>query len=225
MTSTRSLVAIALALLLTIPLAVQVGFAAENVHDGPATPDSVNETETVEHMFGYQVENVSNDGSSDELFVTFSDEVADDNLSSFSGNVTNADTGKTVSISSSPSIVDGPDGDGVKETVKIGVQPEGERKTIDLIVNVTGSVTWPAVDADTDFPVKASVTDSARAHVTLVTFASVTVRDESSTTGTATDRDDEWSCDGHGNDNVDGKAHNGWNDGGHGDAHDGWNDG
>jgi len=164
-----------------------VASAAENVHEGLADPATVAPGETVQpHKFSYVVEDVSNDGSSDELYVTFPDEVPKENLSSYAGDVTDEGTGESVSVSSSMSIVDGPDGDGVQETLKIGVQPEGERATRDLVVNFTGGqATWPEVDATTDYPMKASVIDSGGPNVDLVDVATVTVEVESEETDPA----------------------------------------
>lgn len=168
--------------------ATNATIAAENVYDGSADPSVVDETTKQKHTFKYTVDNVSNDGSSDLLYLTFPDRInqSTNDLSSFSGNVTNANTGESVSISSSPSIVDGPDGDGVKDTVQIGIQPEGERKSIDVVVRFTGYVTWPNVSTTTDLPVKAAVTDSKYADVPPTTFTAVTVEDEDAGGSTTT---------------------------------------
>jgi hypothetical protein len=169
---------------LALPAAVVAGLllaaggalAAENVHDPYADPSEVNATAKVKHTVGFTVDNVSNDGNADSFYLTFPDDIASANLSSWSGNVTDADTRESISISSSPSIVDGPDGDGIQETVKIGTQSEGERTTRDLIVNFTGYATWPDVSGTQDLPVKASVVDSGAADVTPPeTFTHVTV--------------------------------------------------
>lgn len=165
---------------------VGTALAAENPHGSDASPSSANEGEKVKHTFTYRVDNVSNDGNTDELFVTLPNSVnaSANALSSFSGNVTDAETGASVSISSSPSIVDGPDGDGVKDTVRIGVQPEGQRTAIDLVVRFTGDVTWPAVDSDTDLSVAGATSDSQFGDSGLTDFASVTVQDSTESTPT-----------------------------------------
>jgi hypothetical protein len=177
---------------------IQPVSAAQNLHEGNTDPGTVNESAKVKHTISYQVDNVSNDGSSDELFVTFPNavNVSAGALSSFSGNVTNTETGASVSISSSPSIVDGPDGDGIKETIKIGVQPEGEAAAIDLTVNFTGYVTWPAVTGDTEYGIDGAVTDSKFADAGPVEVTSVLVQDTSTNDDT----------DGGGNDTNDGSG-------------------
>jgi len=127
--------------------------AAENLHDGSVTHPSTGETvyaanssEKKSMTYGYVVENVTNTGESVKLYLTFDDKFNNSagRLSSFSGNATCVCGGnpESVSISSSASIVDGPDGDGVKETIEIGVQPAKRDQPIELIVNFTGDVTW-----------------------------------------------------------------------------------
>ena len=129
--------------------------AAENLRDGSTTHPSTGEyiyaanaTEKKSITYGYVVENVTNTGESVELYLQFEDPfnntAGPQRLSSFSGNVTCICGGvpESIGIASSASIVDGPDGDGNKETIKIGVQPNKRDTPIDLIVNFTGDVTW-----------------------------------------------------------------------------------
>jgi hypothetical protein len=159
--------------------------AAGNVHDGLADPDhAVGKGEEVDHTFSYKVDDVTNEGEEVRLFVTFPDEIDSERLDSWGGEVTDRETQATVSISSSASIVDGPDGDGIQETVTVGVQPEGERASRDLLVNFTGSIAWPTVDEQRQMPVQASVEDPDGPDVTLVEFAIVTLEPEGSTTDT-----------------------------------------
>jgi len=177
-------IAIATALLALTGVA-GLASAAENVHDGGADPDhAVGNSEEVDHAFSYKVDNVSNEGDESTLFVTFPDRIDSQRLGSFGGEVTDRETQETVSISSSASIVDGPDGDGIQETVTVGVQPEGERAARDLLVNVTGSIEWPTVEETTEMPVEASVIDPDGPDVTLVEIASVTVEPETTSQAT-----------------------------------------
>jgi MYXO-CTERM domain-containing protein len=165
------------AVLLVLLLAAGTAQAADGIRDGEVRPDAVDEENKTKHNFGYVVPGVSNDGGSNTLLLILPGGVTSDELSSFSGNVTDEDTRESISISSSPSIVDGPDGDGVHETVTIGVQPEGEQASRDLIVNFTGYVKWPDVAGTTDLAVKAAVTDSGGSDVAPTEFVTVTVRD------------------------------------------------
>ena len=161
--------------------------AAQNLHAGSVSPGGVDEGETVKHTVTYQVTNVSNDGNTDELFLEFPNEVnaSVNALSSFSGDVTNTETGASVSVSSSPTLVDGPDGDGVKETVRIAVQPSGQLESVDLTVSFRGYATWPTVDGDTTYPIDAAVIDSKYSDVGPSQVTSVTVRNTDDTTSTA----------------------------------------
>jgi len=162
MTSTRTrhrtvLVAVAVVLATLVGGIALTGsaVAAENLHDGSTTDPSTGEyiyaanaSEEKQITYGYVVENVTNTGESVELYLQFEDPfnntAGPQRLSSFSGNVTCICGGvpESIGIASSASIIDGPDGDGNKETIKIGVQPNKRDKPIDLIVNFTGDVTW-----------------------------------------------------------------------------------
>lgn len=146
--------------------------AAENLHDGSVTDPSTGETiyaanssEKKSMTYGYVVENVTNSGESVKLYLefddTFNNSAGDNRLSSFGGNVTCVCGGnpEPVSIASSPSIVDGPDNDGVKETIEIGVQPNKKDTPIELIVNFTGDVTWTNESTNVVYPVRGAVVE------------------------------------------------------------------
>jgi hypothetical protein len=61
-------------------------------------------------------------------------------------------------------VVDGPDGDGLKDALEFAVSPDGEG-TVDARVVVSTYVTWPAVDGSERMRVGALVDDSARGEV------------------------------------------------------------
>jgi hypothetical protein len=167
--------ALPVALLALVALAGAAA-AAENVHDGVAEPDTVvGDGEAVEQRLGFAVDEVANEGDSVVLSVTLADDVAGEPLDGFSGEVQDADTGESVQVGSSAEVVDGPDADGLQDTVRIGVQPEGERATRNLSVNVTGDVAWPEVDEPRELPVRATVADADGPSVALERFATVTV--------------------------------------------------
>jgi len=142
--------------------------AAENLHDGslthPSTGESIyaaNSTEKKSITYGYSVDNVTNSGDEVILYLEFPNQVNNSagKLSSFSGNVTCKCGGnpESIGLSSSASIVDGMDGDGVKETIKIGIQPNKKDKPIGIIVNFTGDATWPDVEENQQYDLKAGV--------------------------------------------------------------------
>ena len=144
--------------------------AAENLHDGstthPSTGETIyaaNSTEKKSITYGYVVENVTNSGETVELYLQFEDPFnntkGDDRLSSFGGNVTCLCGGnpQSVGIASSADIVDGPDGDGNQETIKIAVDPDIKDKPIDIIVNFTGDVTWTEEQTNVKYNVSGAV--------------------------------------------------------------------
>jgi len=142
--------------------------AADNLHDGSMTDSSTgeriyaaNSTEKKSITYGYSVDNVTNTGESVKLYLEFPDEVNNSagKLSSFGGNVTCKCGGnpESIGVESSATIGDGMDGDGVKETIVIGVQPNKKDKPIDIIVNFTGDATWPKAETNEEYDLKAGV--------------------------------------------------------------------
>ena len=182
-------VAVVLAALTGVALvgAAAAAAAAENIHDGSVTDPSTGETvyaantsEQKELTYGYVVENVTDSGESVKIQVAFNDQfnVSSGRLdaSSFSGNVTRrcGGTPQDVQISESAIAVDG-DGDGIEETIRIGVQPDERDQPIDLIVNVTGPVEWSEESTDVAYPVEGYVDDPNRNDASRTSFETVTV--------------------------------------------------
>lgn len=145
-------------------------FGAENLHDGSMTHPStgepihaVNSSEKKQITYGYVVDNVTDSGDTVELFLTFPNHINNSagKLSSFGGNVTCVCGGayESASVDSSATIVDGPDGDGRKETVRIATSPSKTDTPVDLVVNFTGYATFPAVDSNREVTVKGAVVE------------------------------------------------------------------
>jgi PKD repeat protein len=141
---------------------------------GSIAPETVNESVTESHDVGAVFENVSRDGSTDTFAITFPDAVAGGNLSADSATVTDLGTDEEISITSSLSKVDGPDQDGIRDTLRFAVSPDGGG-TIDVAANVSVDVTWPEVDANTTYTVQTSAEDSATGNVSLTPVANATV--------------------------------------------------
>lgn len=172
----RSHASIALTALLVAAAAVGgagVVGAADGVAEGSVSPATVEAGATVDHTATVVVENVSADGDEDVLYVAFPD---DADVSPNGVSVENADTGDTVGVSSSPELVDGPDGDGVADTVRFAVQPDGGG-AVDLRVNVSASVGWPAAAGDAEYPLRLVANDSDGTSVGPTTFATVVAED------------------------------------------------
>lgn len=173
--------AISLALIVAMSLAASTviftgtGQSANSLQNGSADPASVNETRTVTHTFSFETNNVSRDGNTDRFFVAFPDRIAG-NLSPNTVSVNNRSDGSAISISSSKEIVDGPDKDGIKETITFAISPDGGG-SVNVSVTVNTDVTWPDVDGDTAMPIEASVIDSKSPNIGLTQFATVTVKD------------------------------------------------
>jgi len=186
--------------------------AAENVHDGtledPDTGDpiqSVNASETTTIRYGYEVDNVANTGESVSLFLAFPNEVNSttglESPGSFQVDVTCKCGGdpEPVSVSSSPTVADGPDGDGVQEMITVGIQPSKRDEPIDLVVTMTGPATYPNVTTETTYDLTAYVDESiSSGQDTDAVFEDVTVTadDTGSDDGSGPDSDDGASSDG-----------------------------
>jgi surface glycoprotein (TIGR04207 family) len=161
--------------------------AADTLDDGSLTNPSdpsevihaVNSSEKKQINHGYTVNNVTNTGESVKLFLEFPDLVNNsaNKLSSFSGNVTCICGGnpESISVSSSPVIVDGPDGDGVKETIEIGIQPNKKDQPIDIIVNFTGYSTWPKETTNVEYGLEGAVDEPNQDVLPPVQFENITV--------------------------------------------------
>jgi len=142
---------------------------------GSATPDTVDESTTVSHDIGAVFENVSQDGTTDRFYFTFPDALAG-NFSANSGNATSLADGSSVSISSSIGTVDGPDADGVMDTLTFAVSPDATG-VVDVMANASVDITWPAVDANTTYTIQAAAEDSSTGNVSPTDIADVTVVD------------------------------------------------
>jgi PGF-CTERM protein len=180
-------VAVVLAALVGGVALVGAATAAENIQDGSVTDPSTGEAEYAantseqkELTYGYLVENVTNSGESVKIYIEFNDQfnVSSGRLdaSSFSGNVTCRCGGspQDVGISDSAIAVDG-DGDGIEETIRIGVQPDKRDQPIDLIVNLTGPVEWSEESRNVAYQVQGYVDDPHRSDAPPTSFETVQV--------------------------------------------------
>jgi len=176
-------------LILTVVIAATVATVAplgaataDNLHNGSVSPSTVDEGTTPDHTISFDVDDVSKDGSTDIFYVEFPNEAT---LSPNGVTVTNRTDGSAISISSSVEAVDGPDGDGVQDTLRFAIEPDGQGR-VDLSVDISTSVTWPEVDGDQTYRLKAQVEDSNGSNIGMTSFASVTVEDTDTSTATPT---------------------------------------
>jgi surface glycoprotein (TIGR04207 family) len=124
--------------------------------NAPVDPSSVTEgTTTNNHLIRFTATDISGDGNTDTVNVTFGDAAA----SGLSVNGVTAETpgDNSVSVTSSPNIVDGPDADGVDDTVQFAVSPD---TATDVEFEVDVTTVAPQVSGDTDVDITAQVSDS-----------------------------------------------------------------
>lgn len=137
--------------LLAVFLFVVSGASALGVNEGSLNPSDLSPGETVNNQkVTFTVEGLSGDGNTDTFQVRFANVLAD------SLSVNSASTDKA-SVTSSPELVDGWDNDGVQDTVKFSVSPDGSDK-IDLQGMVDVSVTYP--DEAEEYPISVHLVDS-----------------------------------------------------------------
>jgi len=150
------------------------------------TNDTVESGTTVEHTLEFDADGVSADGSTDVVYVQFPDTYAG-NMSFSAATFQNRTTGKTVSISSSTSIVDGPDGDGVAETLRTGLSRDADYATDELNGTYQFSLSHPTVAQQTSYDVTIVVNDSQTPTARTTVTDAITVTPEGATaTSTAT---------------------------------------
>lgn len=163
--------AITVAGLLCLSLAVVSGsvVAVSALSVTSLTNAEVEAGQTSTHTLEYQADEISADGATDVLYVQLPNTYAG-NLSFSTVEFTNRTSGAAVSISSSTSVVDGPDGDGVRETLRTGISNDADYRTDDIRAVYEFSLTHPPVEETTSYDVtiiaQDSSTESARTTAT-----------------------------------------------------------
>jgi hypothetical protein len=141
---------------------------------------------TTSHVMTVTIENVSTDGTTDLVFVELPDEYA--NRTAFStASFVNRTTNASVPISSSTSIVDGPDDDGVPDTLRTGLSHDADYGSDDVEGTYQFDLTHPDVESTTEYDVAVYVNDSDGSTATVVSTGAITVEPGDDTDGTATD--------------------------------------
>jgi PGF-pre-PGF domain-containing protein/PGF-CTERM protein len=153
---------------LLLSVAPPAAGTADVVRNETLTDVPVEESSTVTHQFTYTVENVSDDGDEDMFYVEFADAYE----GSMSPNGESAESnGTNVSDTSSIEVVDGPDDDGVQETLRVGYSPDIAGETVDLNLSVDVDLSHPSVVSDTAYDVVVHVDDSDTGGVDVDTTA------------------------------------------------------
>jgi surface glycoprotein (TIGR04207 family) len=134
------------------------GNSGSVVGNAAVDPASVTEgTTTDNHLITFTATDVSADGGTDTVNVTFDNAAA----SGLSVNGVTAETpgDNSVSITSSPNLVDGPDGDGVDDTIQFAISPD-DGGTVDVEFEVDVTTQAPQVNSDTTVDIDATISDS-----------------------------------------------------------------
>ena len=123
--------------------------AASGPSVGNVSPGTVDEETTESNQqITFEVSTYSEDGNSDTVSLVFPDRY-ENNLSANSA-VTNDPDGVAQSIS----LVDGPDGDGVQDTLQFELADDGSDDSLPLEVGVDTGIDYPDVSSDTNLPVR-----------------------------------------------------------------------
>lgn len=162
--------------------AAGLGAAATNLHDAEITPGEVEERSTVDHHVAFSVDAVSGDGSTDRVWIQFPDGV---DLSPNGATVADRADGSGVAVTSSIEVVDGPDEDGVEETLTFAISPD-TGGTVDVRVNVSTAVSWPDRD-NVEEPIQVAVEDSSRADIEMTSIGRMKLSSVDTPTGSPGD--------------------------------------
>ncbi|WP_248896862.1 PGF-CTERM sorting domain-containing protein [Haloplanus halobius] len=143
--------------------------------------------QTTTHTLEYQANEISADGETDVLFVEFPNAYAG-NLSFSSAEFRNRTSDATVPVSSSTSIVDGPDDDGVRDTLRTGVSKDADYPTDDITATYEFSLTHPPVEETTSYDLRLVANDSSTgtSETTATDAITVVAGDDATATATAT---------------------------------------
>jgi len=145
----------------TVALSGTAAATAENIQVQGLTNNQPTEGDTVTHELTYNVDNVSKDGNNDAFFVELPNEYNQSagTLAVNSESAENRSDGSGISDSSSITRVDGPDGDGTTDTIKVEYSPTGGG-TVDMALTVNFDLTHPQVSSNTGKDVTIYVNDS-----------------------------------------------------------------
>jgi len=145
----RLLLAIAVVLgaaALAVPTA-----AVSDVEITGMTNPTVDSGATVSHTMTVEVDDLTADGNEDLVFVEFPDAYAA-NASFDTVQFVNRTSNETVPISSSTTVVDGPDDDGVQDTLRTGLSHDTDYAYDDVEGTYQFDLTHPTLDIDVTDP-------------------------------------------------------------------------
>lgn len=174
-------------LLIAIGVTTSGVVAASGITVTELTNEDVQSGQSATHTLSFEADGVSADGTADAVYVEFPNAYAD-NLSFSTVSFVNRSSGATIPVSSSTNIVDGPDGDGVRETLRTKVSHDADYATDDISATYEFGLSHPAVMETTQYDVSIEIVDSETGNASTTVQDAITVRP----TGveTTTDGDD-----------------------------------
>jgi len=187
-TTTRRTVGVLLALTVALG-AVAVPVAAVSGASVTGLTNATAESgETTSHTLTVEIDDLSADGNTDEVFVELPNAYAG-NASFDTASFVNATGNETVPISSSTTVVDGPDQDGVNETLRTGLSHDANYSADDVNGTYQFDLTHPTVMSERTYNVTLHVNDSDGSSVNVTEGGAITVQ-PADMNGTPTDTDD-----------------------------------
>lgn len=139
------------------------------------TNSEVESGQSASHTLSLEADEISADGAMDTLYIQLPDEYAG-NISFSSAAVVNRSSGATVPISSSTNIVDGPDGDGLRETIETGINKDADYQMDDINATYQFGLSHPPVTETTTYDVMLMVVDSETGNATTTAEGAITVQ-------------------------------------------------
>jgi len=185
--STKQRVATVGVLLIAIGVATSGVVAASGITVTELTNEEVESGQSATHTLSFEADGISADGTADTVYIEFPDTYAD-NMSFSSVSFVNRSSDATVPVSSSTNIVDGPDGDGVRETFRTRVSHDADYATDDITATYDFGLSHPSVMETTQYDISIEIVDSETGNASTTVQDAITVQPAG--VETTTDGDD-----------------------------------
>jgi PGF-CTERM protein len=161
-------------LILAIAVATAGVAAVSGITVTQLTSDEVESGQSATHTLSFEADGVSADGAADTIYVELPNTYAD-NMSFSTVSFVNRSSGETVPVSSSTNIVDGPDGDGVRETLRTKISHDADYPTDDVNATYEFGLSHPSVAETTQYDVSIEIVDSETGNTSTTVEDAITV--------------------------------------------------
>ena len=161
--------------LLAAALVTASAAAVSGLSVAQLTNSEVESGQSASHTLSVEANEISADGAMDTVYIQLPDEYAG-NISFSSAAVVNRSSGATVPISSSTNIVDGPDGDGLRETIETGISKDADYQTDNINATYQFGLSHPPVMETTSYDVTLMLVDSETGNATTTVEDAITVQ-------------------------------------------------